>query len=80
MNRDEQTQKRLEQELYLQLSPTGELRIGTCEHCVLSEPGRPDRAWSAEGDRELDFPRDELLRQLALLGVHTTIVEEYVCP
>jgi hypothetical protein len=26
------------------------LKIGTCFHCVVKEPGRPDRAWNADGD------------------------------
>lgn len=33
------------------------LKIGTCEHCVVREQGRPARAWEAEGDKELDFER-----------------------
>ncbi len=58
----------------------GRLRIGTCFHCVVKEPGRPDRAWDADGDQELDFDRDELLARLAALGIATTITQEYVCP
>lgn len=58
----------------------GTLKIGTCEHCVVREPGRPARAWNANGDAELDFNRDALLEALAHLGVRTTIIEEYVCP
>lgn len=69
-----------QQELHITLSPTGELKIGTCSHCVIHEAGRPERAWNADGDRELDFPRDQLLTELARLGVTTTIVEQYVCP
>jgi hypothetical protein len=68
------------QQLYITLSPGGELKIGTCDHCVIQEVGRPERAWNADGDKELDFPRDRLLEELARLGVTTTIVEQYVCP
>lgn len=66
-------------ELHIVLE-AGALKIGTCEHCVVREHGRPDRAWNADGDRELDFNRDELLARLAALGVQTEITEEYVCP
>ncbi|HJT59172.1 MAG TPA: hypothetical protein VJ761_21880 [Ktedonobacteraceae bacterium] len=58
----------------------GMLKIGTCFHCVVKEPGRPDRAWSADGDTELDFDRDQLLARLAVLGVTTEITQEYICP
>lgn len=58
----------------------GTLRIGTCEHCVISERERPARAWNANGDAELDFNRDELLRKLAELGIEASIIEQYVCP
>ncbi len=58
----------------------GVLKIGTCFHCVIKEPGRPDRAWNANGDTELDFDRDQLLARLATLGVTTEITQEYVCP
>lgn len=58
----------------------GILKIGTCFHCVVKEPGRPDRAWNADGDKELDFDRDQLLAHLATLGVTTEITQEYVCP
>jgi hypothetical protein len=58
----------------------GMLKIGTCFHCVVKEPGRPDRAWNADGDKELDFDRDQLLARLAALGVTTEITQEYVCP
>jgi hypothetical protein len=68
-----------EQELHVLLE-RGTLKIGTCEHCVVREPGRPARAWNANGDAELDFDRDALLAALTRLGVETTIVEEYVCP
>jgi hypothetical protein len=58
----------------------GTLKMGTCFHCVVKEPGRPDRAWEPDGDQELDFDRDELLARLATLGVSTEITQEYVCP
>lgn len=58
----------------------GTLKIGTCFHCVVRESGRPDRAWNADGDKELDFDRDQLLAHLATLGVITEITQEYVCP
>lgn len=57
-----------------------ELRVGSCEHCVIAEPGRPDRSWDPDGDKELDFDRDTLIRMLAALGVVITDREEYVCP
>ena len=58
----------------------GKLKIGSCEHCVLKEEGRPDRAWNPDGDNELDFDRDALLAKLAALGVQVESVEEFVCP
>jgi hypothetical protein len=58
----------------------GTLKIGTCFHCVVKEPDRPDRAWNADGDKELDFDRDQLLVRLAVLGVAVEITQEYVCP
>jgi len=67
-------------ELYLKVGADGTLKVGTCEHCVIKEPKRPDRAWNPNGDRELDFDRDMLIQQLADLGVQVTIVQEYVCP
>ena len=69
-----------EQNLYITLSPAGELKIGTCDHCVIHEPGRPARAWDADGDRELDFNRDRLIAGLKKLGVVVAIQQEYVCP
>jgi hypothetical protein len=58
----------------------GILKIGTCFHCVVKEPGRPSRAWNADGDKELDFDRDQLLARLAALGVAVEVTQEYVCP
>src|SRR5580765_118747 len=45
-------------ELYLKVEADGTLKVGTCEHCVVKEPKRPDRAWNPNGDGELDFDRD----------------------
>jgi hypothetical protein len=66
-------------QLYITLVD-GQLKIGTCSHCVIHEQGRPERAWDPDGDKELDFPRDALIAELARLGVSTEIVEQYVCP
>lgn len=66
-------------ELHIVLE-AGTIKVGTCEHCVVREHGRPDRAWNPDGDRELDFNRDELIARLAALGVQVEITEEYVCP
>lgn len=68
------------QPLHLKIERDGSLKIGTCEHCVIREPGRPDRAWNPDGDQELDFDRDTLLRLLKSLGVAVQITQEYVCP
>jgi len=66
-------------ELHIVLE-AGTIKVGTCEHCVVREHGRPDRAWNPDGDKELDFNRDELIARLAALGVQVDITEEYVCP
>jgi hypothetical protein len=66
--------------LYLTLGPDGSLKVGTCEHCVIEERGRPERAWDADGDNELDFDRDTLFAYLADLGVVLTNRQAYVCP
>ncbi|HEX7735503.1 MAG TPA: hypothetical protein VF458_11600, partial [Ktedonobacteraceae bacterium] len=66
--------------LYIRLGPDGAFKAGTCSHCVIWENGRPARAWSPEGDRELDFARDQLLAELAELGVQVTERHAYVCP
>lgn len=58
----------------------GTMKVGTCEHCVVREQGRPERAWNPDGDKELDFKRDELIARLATLGIRIEITEEYVCP
>lgn len=66
-------------ELHIVLE-AGTIKVGTCEHCVVREHGRPERAWNPDGDGELDFNRDELIARLAALGVRVEITEEYVCP
>jgi hypothetical protein len=66
--------------LHLKISRDGALKIGTCGHCVIQEPGRPDRAWNPDGDRELDFDRDTLIQHLRDLGITVQITQEYVCP
>lgn len=66
-------------ELFVLVGPDA-LRVGSCEQCVWFESGRPERAWSAAGDRELDFDRDTLLAKLAELGVVVVAREEFVCP
>jgi hypothetical protein len=68
------------QELHLNIAVDGSLKIGSCEHCVIREPGRPERAWNPNGDSELDFDRDNLIQRLAGLGVQVSITQEYVCP
>ncbi len=66
--------------LHLKIERDGALKIGTCEHCVIVEQGRPDRAWNPNGDNELDFDRDALIEKLSALGVQVIIEQEYVCP
>jgi hypothetical protein len=66
--------------LYITLGPDGALKMGTCAHCVIEERERPDRAWDAEGDRDLDFDRDRLFAYLADLGIVLTNRQAYVCP
>ena len=68
------------QALHLKIDRDGSLKIGTCEHCVIQEPGRPERAWNPNGDNELDFDRDALIQHLHTLGVAVLITQEYVCP
>lgn len=70
----------MQNDLYITISREGEIKAGTCDHCVIHEPGRPTRAWEADGDKELDFDRDALIAQLARLGVVVRISQEYVCP
>jgi hypothetical protein len=67
-------------ELHVAIEADGTYKIGTCEHCVLLEKGRPDRAWDAQGDKDLDFPRDRYFSLLAQLGIVMTERRAYVCP
>ena len=66
-------------ELYITIM-SGELKAGTCEHCVVGEKGRPERAWDAPGDKDLDFDRDGLIMTLASLGIQITVRDEFICP
>jgi hypothetical protein len=66
--------------LHLTIAADGSLKIGTCEHCVIWEPSRPERAWNPNGDSELDFDRDTLIQRLRDLGITVQITQEYVCP
>lgn len=66
--------------LYITLGPSGQFKVGTCSHCVIEEHGRPERAWNADGDNELDFDRDTLFAHLADLGIVLTDRQAYVCP
>lgn len=70
----------MEHNLYITITPGGELKMGTCAHCVVQEQGRPARAWEPDGDSELDFDRDTLIARLAQLGVAVSISQQYVCP
>lgn len=47
---------------------------------VIEEEGRPERAWDADGDHDLDFDRDTLFAHLADLGIVFTKRQAYVCP
>ncbi len=66
-------------ELFVLVTPSG-LRIGSCIHCAVHEPGRSERSWEPDGNKELDFDRDTFLAGLEALGVIVTEREEYVCP
>jgi hypothetical protein len=66
--------------LYITITSDGSLKMGTCDHCVIREQGRPARAWEPDGDKELDFDRDALIARLRNLGVVVAISQEYVCP
>ncbi len=66
--------------LHLRVDPDGALKMGTCQHCVVEEHGRPERAWDADGDTDLDFERDALLTELQAFGVAVTIADQYICP
>lgn len=67
-------------ELYVSIEADASYKIGTCDHCVLREPGRPDRAWDADGDKDLDFDRDQYFALLTKLGIVMTDRQAYVCP
>ena len=66
--------------LYITLGLDGSFKAGTCRHCVVYEHKRPDRAWDAKGDSDLDFARDTLFGHLAELGVQITDRRAFVCP
>ena len=72
--------QRRQKKLYVKIEENGSVKIGTCQHCVIRERGRPVRSWNAAGDAELDFPRDRLLQRLAEFGLQVEIKQEYVCP
>jgi hypothetical protein len=67
-------------ELHVSIGVDAAYKIGTCEHCVLLEHGRPDRAWNAEGDKDLDFDRDQYFSLLTRLSIVMTDRQTYVCP
>ncbi|GCE15071.1 hypothetical protein [Tengunoibacter tsumagoiensis] len=67
-------------ELHIAIESDASYKIGTCEHCVLFEQGRPDRAWDAEGDNDLDFNRDHYFSLLTKLGIVMNDRQAYVCP
>ncbi|WP_156025394.1 hypothetical protein [Thermogemmatispora carboxidivorans] len=66
--------------LYLALSADGSWKVGTCRACVLQERERPERAWDAAGDRELDFDREALFAHLEAFGVQMARQQAYICP
>ncbi|GHO82293.1 hypothetical protein [Dictyobacter formicarum] len=66
--------------LHVSIDADASYKIGTCEHCVLWEQGRPDRAWDADGDKDLDFDRDRYFALLEALGIVMTECQAYVCP
>jgi hypothetical protein len=66
--------------LYITLGPDGVVKVGTCSHCVIEERGRPEHAWDADEDNELDFDRDTLFAYLAELGIVLINRQAYVCP
>jgi hypothetical protein len=66
--------------LYIILGADGSFKAGTCHQCVVCEQARPERAWKAEDDAQLDFERDTLFGYLAELGVQITERHAYVCP
>lgn len=66
--------------LYVAIDADASFKIGTCEHCVLAERGRPARASYPDGDRALDFERDAYFRLLAHFGLVLQERTAYVCP
>ena len=66
--------------IYAAIDPDASFKIGTCDHCVLQEQGRPDRAWNNDDDAELDFERDTYFAYLAQLGLLLQDRQAYVCP
>jgi hypothetical protein len=70
----------LASELYVAVTPDASFKVGTCEHCVLLEEGRPQRAWDAHGDTDLDFDRDRYFALLAQLGIVLHERRAYICP
>ena len=66
--------------LYVTIEADGAYKIGTCEHCVLQEQGRPERAWDADVDADLDFDRDRYFALLTHFGLCLTDQHAYVCP
>lgn len=58
-----------------------QVKVGTCDHCVLREKGRPERAWDPDQERsELDFPLEDLRSRMAYFGLLVHDEQEYVCP
>jgi hypothetical protein len=70
----------LASDLYIAITPDSSFKVGTCEHCVLLEEGRPARAWDAPGDAALDFDRDRYFALLAYLGIVLHERQAYICP
>lgn len=68
------------QALYVAIDADASYKIGTCEHCVLLEDGRPERAWDAQGDKDLDFERNQYFTLLRQLGILMTDRQAYICP
>lgn len=67
-------------ELHVSIGSDTSYKIGTCSHCVLMERGRPERAWDADGDNDLDFDRDQYFALLSTLGLVMSDRQAYVCP
>lgn len=67
-------------QLHVAIETNAAYKIGTCDHCVLQELGRPARAWDADGDHDLDFDRDSYLALLVQFGLVLTERQAYICP